>query len=170
MPVIFDTSFLAAMLDPKVQGGGDADIDERLRFLLSGLDKEREVVIVPTPALSEALIGAGDAAPQYLEILNKSARFRVAPFGERAAVEAAAAHREAIRAGDKKEGSASWAKVKFDRQIIAIARVEGVTRIYSNDSDIRRYLAGSGEIEVIKMEDLPSPPEPPRDLLSPEKK
>ena len=170
MAVLFDTSFLAAMLDPKVQGSGDADIDERLRFLLSGLDKEREVVIVPTPALSEVLIGAGDAAPQYLEILNKSARFRVAPFGERAAVEAAAAHREAIRAGDKKEGSASWAKVKFDRQIIAIARVEGVTRIYSNDDDIRRYLAGSGEIEVIKMGDLPSPPEPPRDLFSPEKK
>ena len=48
------------------------------------------------------------------------------PFGTRAAVEAAAAHREAMLAGDKREGSsASWAKVKFDRQIVAIAKVEG---------------------------------------------
>jgi predicted nucleic acid-binding protein len=112
------------------------------------------------------LIGASDVAPQYLEIINRSARFKVVPFGTRAAVEAAAAHREALRAGDKKEGTASWLKVKFDRQIVAIAKVEGATVIYSNDDDIRRFSARDG-LEVINLESLPSPPEKPQGDLFP---
>lgn len=98
--------------------------------------------------------------PQYLEIISRSARFKIAPFGTRAAVEAAAAHREALRAGDKKEGTASWLKVKFDRQIVAIAK-EGAEAIYSNDSDIEKFSARDG-IDVISLEKLPAPPEKPQ--------
>jgi predicted nucleic acid-binding protein len=77
------------------------------------LENAKAQIIVPTPALSEVLIGAADdSAHQYLEILNKSSRFRLAPFGERAALEAAASHREAITAGDKKEGAASWSNIR----------------------------------------------------------
>jgi hypothetical protein len=89
---------------------------------------------------------------------------RIAPFGSRAAVEAAARHREALREGDKMEGSANWAKVKFDRQIVAIAKVEGAERIYSNDDDIRRYGKADG-VQVIKLEDLEGPPEKTADLF-----
>jgi predicted nucleic acid-binding protein len=160
--VVFDSSFLIPLLDPEVKGIGQ--IDAKLRHLIATLDKQRDIVIVPTPALSETLIGAGDAAPQYLEILNKTSRFRIAPFGPRAAVEAAARHREALRAGDKKEGSESWAKVKFDRQIIAIAKVEGAERIYSNDADIRRFGKAEG-LEVIRLQDLPDPPAKTPDLF-----
>ncbi|GLR85843.1 hypothetical protein GCM10007857_25540 [Bradyrhizobium iriomotense] len=119
---------------------------------------------MPTPALSEVLIGAGDAAPSYLDILNKSARFKIAPFGSRAAVEAAARHREAIQAGDKREGSAGWAKVKFDRQIIAIAKVEGAERIYSEDSDVIRLGKAEG-FQVYRLEDLEEPPPKTPDLF-----
>ncbi len=156
MPVLFDTSFLVPLLDPKIKGGGDIDV--RLDYLLRTLEEAREIIVVPTPALSEVLIGAKDAAPQYLDIINRSSRFNDVSFDERAAVEAAAAHREAIGAGDKKEGSPSWTKVKFDRQIVAIAKVEGVTRIYSNDDDIRRY-ATRDQIELISINDLPIPTE-----------
>jgi hypothetical protein len=48
--------------------------------------------------------------------------------------------------------------VKFDLQIVAIAKVEGAERIYSNDGDIVRFGARDG-IEVITLEQLPSPPE-----------
>ncbi len=159
MPVVFDASFLIALLDPKIKGEGD--IDARVDFLVRTLDKTRTKIIVPTPALSEVLIGAGDAASQYLDIINRSVRFKVAPFGERAAIEAAAAHREAKQAGDKKEGAASWTKVKFDRQIAAIAKVENATVIYSNDDDIRRFSARDN-VEVISLESLPFPPEKPQ--------
>jgi predicted nucleic acid-binding protein len=164
MPVVFDASFLMALLDPKLKGTGD--IDARVDFLVRSLDKARNKIIVPTPALSEVLIGAGDASPKYLEIINKSARFKIVPFGTRAAVEAAAAHRAALRTGDKKEGSTSaWGKVKFDRQIVAIAKVEGADVIYSNDVDIERFSARDN-LEVIKLEQLPLPPEKQQGELS----
>jgi hypothetical protein len=159
--VVFDASFLIPVLDPQVKGvAGDA----RLEHLIATLDREKDVIVVPTPALSEVLIGAGDAAPKYLDILGKTARLRIAPFGERAAVEAAAKHREAIRVGDKKEGSESWSKVKFDRQIMAIARVEGAERVYSDDEDIYK-LGHSDGIQVIRSQDLDLPPEKTPDLF-----
>jgi predicted nucleic acid-binding protein len=160
--VVFDSSFLIKLLDPKVKGTGD--VDARLAHLIEMLDKQKDNIVVPTPALSEVLIGAGDAAPEYLDILNKSARFRIAPFGERAAVEAAARHREAKKVDDKKEGSASWAKVKFDRQIIAIAKVEGAERIYSEDSDIVRLGKPEG-FRVYQLVDLDPPPAKTPDLF-----
>jgi predicted nucleic acid-binding protein len=160
--VVFDASFLIPLLDPRIKGVGE--IDERLLHLIETLDKQRAIVVVPTPALSETLIGAGDAAPKYLETIGRTYRFRIAPFGQRAAVEAAARHREALRLGDKKEGSASWAKLKFDRQIVAIAKVEGADTIYSNDGDIQRYAKTDG-LTVIALGDLEGPPQAP-DLFS----
>ncbi len=163
MSVVFDASFLTALLDPTLKGAGD--VDTRVDHLVRSLDKSRKKIIVPTPALSEVLIGAGDAAPQYLDIINRSARFKIVPFGTRAAVEAAAAHRDAVRAGDKREGSgAPWGKVKFDRQIVAIAKVEGAGVIYSNDDDIRRFSVRDN-LEVVRLEDLPSPPARPQSDL-----
>ncbi len=155
MLVVFDAAFLVTLLDPQVKGTGDADT--RIEWLLKSLDKEKAKIVVPTPALSEVLIGAGDAAPDYLDIINKSSRFKVVPFGERAAVEVAAALREAIGAGDKKEGGRSWAKLKFDRQIVAIATVEGAERIYSDDPDIAR-ISKRDRIEVLSLKDLSPPP------------
>jgi hypothetical protein len=160
--VVFDASFLIPLLDPKVKGVGE--VDARLSHLIATLDKQKDTIVVPTPALSEVLIGAGDASPAYLEILNKMARIKIASFGPRAAVEAAARHRDAIRAGDKKEGSASWSKVKFDRQIIAIAQVEGAERIYSQDDDISRIGKAEG-LSVYRLEDLEEPPEKTPDLF-----
>jgi hypothetical protein len=164
MPVVFDASFLIALLDPTIKGEGSIDV--RVDFLVRSIDKARQKIIVPTPALSEVLIGAGAAAPRYLDILNRSARFKIVPFGTRAAVEAAAAHRDALRAGDKREGSeAPWAKVKFDRQIVAIAKVEGAEVIYSNDDDIGRF-AMRDNLQVVKLDKLPFPPEKPQGELS----
>jgi len=79
------------------------------------------------------------------------------PFDQRAAVEAAGAHRTALLAGDKKEGNDNWAKVKYDRQIVAIAVVEHASHIYSDDSDMRR-LVSKHNIEVVGLNDLPDRP------------
>jgi hypothetical protein len=54
--------------------------------------------------------------------------------------------------------------VKFDRQIIAIAKVEGAERIYSNDADIHRFGRAEG-LEVIRLQDLASPPARTPDLF-----
>ena len=163
MAVVFDASYLIKLLDSTVRG--DGRIDARLAFLLQSLERSRTKIVVPTPALSEVLVGAGTAAARYLDVIARSSRFRIAPFGTRAAVEAAAAHREAILGGDKREGGeASWRKVKFDRQIVAIAKVEGAPLIYSDDADIARLSRRDG-IEVIDFDQLPYPPEAPQGEL-----
>jgi hypothetical protein len=67
--------------------------------------------------------------------------------------------RAAIDTGDKRGGSAAaWAKVKFDRQIVAIAKVARATAIYSDDADVR-VLAATENIAVIGLAELPLAPE-----------
>jgi hypothetical protein len=51
-----------------------------------------------------------------------------------------------------------WAKVKFDRQIVAIAKVVGATVIYSDDKDVATLAKKQG-IETIGVADLPLPKE-----------
>jgi len=65
---------------------------------------------------------------------------------------------DALKAGDKKSGIlAPHNKVKFDRQIVAIAKVENVGTIYSDDQDVKA-LADRCGIQVVRVEDLPLPP------------
>ena len=49
-------------------------------------------------------------------------------------------------------------KGKYDRQIVAVAKVCGATTIYSDDKDVRT-LAKTVKIDVIGLADLPLPPE-----------
>lgn len=94
--VLFDANFLIYFLDPKIREGVGAN--PRIDYLVEAIQKRGERIIVPTPALSELLVKAGDAGPKYLDIIARSRFFRIAEFGERAAVEAAVLTREAIAA------------------------------------------------------------------------
>jgi hypothetical protein len=65
--------------------------------------------------------------------------------------------RDALGKQKKKgDSAATWAKLKYDRQIVAIAKVYGATNIYSDDSDIRTMASKEG-IKVIGLADLPVP-------------
>jgi hypothetical protein len=90
-------------------------------------------------------------------------------FDERAAVEAAARTYEARRRGQRKGGNpaAAKAKIKLGRQIVATAKVEGVTAVYSDDVDVIAYALKAG-LEGYRLADLPEPPQDPRHALSPE--
>jgi len=154
--VVFDASFLIPLLDEKAPELVPA-ARKKVRFLLSTINKANEVIVVPTPALSKLLVKAGEAGPEWIRILSKSARFKIAAFETLAAIEAAQMTAGAIAAGDKKGGVTSgWQKVKFDRQIIAIARVAGVEYVYSHDPDLK--MLASGNPEVQSFDDLPLPP------------
>jgi predicted nucleic acid-binding protein len=159
--VVFDANFLIYFLDSKIKDG--VGNNPRIDYLVETIQKSGERIVVPTPALAELLVKAGKAGPRYLEIVARSKFFRVAEFGERAAVEAAALTREAIAQGDKRGATpkAEWAKVKFDRQIVAIARVVGANAIYTNDKQLALHAKAIG-IEAIGMDDLPEPPTAPQ--------
>ncbi|MHB8885990.1 MAG: type II toxin-antitoxin system VapC family toxin [Methylovirgula sp.] len=96
---------------------------------------------------------------QIIEHLQKYAVFSIEPFDTRAAIEVAAMSRDAAASGNKRGNSnATWAKVKYDRQIVAIAKVNGATSIYSDDRDIAT-LAKTAKISVVSLADLPLPPQ-----------
>ena len=67
--------------------------------------------------------------------------------------------REALREGDLRADTQSTrAKLKFDRQIIAIAKTQRQTTICSDDEDIATLAEPLG-VEVVPVHALPVPPE-----------
>ena len=163
---VFDATALLHFLEPDAKAPLDPATNEpvtnaksRIDHLIETLEKQRETIVIPTPALSEVLVHANDAGPGYLEILNTSRCFRIEPFDQRAAVELAAMTREALHEGNLRAGTqATRAKLKFDRQIIAIARIQNEKSIFSDDDDIAT-LAKPLALEVIPVHALPLPPE-----------
>ena len=170
---VFDATALLLFLEPDARppldpetGASMADVGERVEFLVETLEKRRETILIPTPALSEVLVHAGDAGPTYLELLNDTRCFRIEPFDQRAAVELATMTQNAIAAGDLRAGTdATRARLKFDRQIIAIALTRGETTVYSDDDDVAKLGRPLG-LEVIPSHALPKRPEEPQFTLN----
>lgn len=164
--VLLDATAFALLVNPNAKVRNDpatgqpvSEAGRRFQFLQSQIEKSGGTILIPTPALAEVLVSIGDGAPEILEILIRSARFRIADFDKRAAVELASMTREAFQGGDKKSGSTEpWQKVKLDRQIIAIARVNQVEKIYSDDDGIKKFADLIG-MEVIQTWEMPLPPE-----------
>lgn len=170
--IVFDaTAFMLLVhpdakppIDPKT-GTPVTQVRERFAFLEQEIQRSGETILIPAPALAEVLVGLEDAGPAVLERLSRSARFKIAEFDTMAAVELAAMTREALRVGDKKAGSASpWQKIKIDRQIIAIARCRGATKIYSDDDGVAKFAAEIG-VEVVPTWSMPLPPTDPQQPL-----
>lgn len=164
--VVFDATMLMLLFRPEAgqpldsAGKPVTQVPERIRFLTDSLQKAKTKIIVPTPALSEALVRAGtDVSQRIVEEMGKSAVFHVADFDLLAAIEVAAMTRTAIEGGSKRgAGTGEWAKIKYDRQIIAIAKAARATAIYSDDDNVRTF-AQQFNLPVIRTADLPLPPE-----------
>ncbi len=165
--VVIDATMLMPLLRPDIPvpgGPSGAPIEkakERIDHLVKELERDKTKIIVPTPVLSEILVRAGaEASGKIIEHLQKFAVFRIEPFDTRAAIEVAAMTRELLDSRQRKRGTSNstWTKIKFDRQIVAIAKVHNVTTIYSDDDDIRQ-IASRAKIKVIGLADLPLPPE-----------
>ncbi len=164
--VVIDSTMLLLLFRPatrvptNAEGKAIVAPKERMDFLVEGLEKDRTRILVPTPALSEILVRAGARASQEIvDEITKHAVFRVEPFDTRAAIELAAMGREDLaRPRAKRDEAATYAKLKFDRQIVAIAKVNQATAMYSDDKDLRALASRTG-MKVIGLQDLPLPPE-----------
>lgn len=111
--------------------------------------------------MAELLIGVGHSRSQILHELTHSPKFLIAPFDTMAALELALLVEAFRRQSGKKKGDSggTWAKVKFDWQIVAISKQQNVSTIYSEDPDIKK-LAALVNITVKCVADLPLPPKP----------
>jgi len=162
--VVIDNDFLSLLLHPKSRAPKDPAtgkpierLPDRVEKLLEDWEGDQEKVIIPTPALSEFLILAGDEASNYLDEISARRMILVKPFDEMAAVELAAIELDDRKTGSKRGNvTAPWTKVRFDRQIVAIAKVNGAKRIYSNDGEVRKF-AGKLGIETVSAWELPLP-------------
>lgn len=141
MIIALDNSSFTLLVNPEARPPLDPETGETLthaKARIEGLINDlgsNDRLIMPTPALAEALIVAADAAGELLDRIQTFSRIAIAPFDQRAAAEAAMMHHEAIAVYGTKKGASSqpWQKVKFDRQIIAIAKVHRADVLYSDD-------------------------------------
>ncbi len=129
------------------------------------LTAAKEKIIIPTPVLCEVLVRADAAMSEYLGILNGSAAFRIVPFDQKAAIEAAIDMNAALKSGglraNAQDADTTKTKIKFDRQIVAIAKAEGAHTIYSDDKHVHSYASRAG-LKAIRTADLDLPPEDPQ--------
>jgi hypothetical protein len=158
--VVSDNSIFCLILHPDAKPRSSVDrVEDRIQYLLETLRDNKEVAIIPAPALSEFLVFAGRSAPEYLLKIRESSFLRIEAFDERAAIELADREISAREKGNKR-GSATasdWQKVKFDRQIVAVALVHKASTIYSDDPDIAAHGKDCG-VKVLALADLPLPP------------
>lgn len=175
--VVFDNTFLTLALHPLAKPPLDPStklpvnwLNERIELLLDTLADDHETIIIPTPVLSEFLILAGADGPKYLTQIDRGSIFRIEPFDTKAAIELATIEvsiRSSKSGRQNKRDSAqgTWAKIKFDRQIVTIAKVNGASRIYSDDEDVETFAKRCG-LSVVKTWELPLPEAAQTDLLS----
>jgi predicted nucleic acid-binding protein len=160
--VVFDTSLLLLAVHPEANPPNDPETDkpleyarQRVDYLIRTISKKKTTVIIPSPVLCELLFRSGKAVNEYVKKLHRSP-FLIVPFETRAAIECAQSLRKyGIRSSDK---VSPRAKIKFDRQIVAIAQVANAETIYSDDEDIFKY-GKQVDIKVVRSFELELDPD-----------
>jgi predicted nucleic acid-binding protein len=167
--IALDNTFLSLLLHPKARppldpatGQPVTRVEDRIEQLIDDLEQDNETILIPAPVLSEFLIPADKDGPRYLADIDANNMFTVASFDQKAAVELAVMNLDLLRSKGKKvnwrtnpQGEV-WSKVIFDRQIVAIAKTNNVSVIYSDDSGLETF-AKQQMIAVVKTWDLPLP-------------
>jgi predicted nucleic acid-binding protein len=152
LTVVFDTNLAIMLVRPDAMVARDAHgvmishAKERVDGLLAQLAANKTKIVIPTPVLAEVLVRSDEGERAALIArLTRSASFRVAGFDERAAIELADIEKKAIDGGDKRGGvEGPWTKIRFDRQIVAIARVADADTIYTDDGNLAKHAFSHG--------------------------
>ncbi len=150
MTVVVDTSMLIMLFDdaasPPVDRVTRQPIEhcrDRIQHFINTYGKTKgNRIVVPTPAISEFLVRVRSGLVQeYVGQIQRIRGVVIAPFSLLAAVELAEMQRMTIRRQGRirAAGADSRAKVKFDQQIVAIAKVERASLIYSDDKGLAAF-------------------------------
>jgi predicted nucleic acid-binding protein len=180
--VALDNTFLSVLLNPAGRipniPGTTTTIElakERAESVIAAIEKSRRKIILPAPACAELLTAIGPDAQQYLNVIGRSRIFEIGNFDARGAAELALLNRNIFAAADAQDKAEPYQKRKFDRQIIAICKVYGVTELYTDDIGVTNKAricgitpiglhevpipdsARQGKLELEPHEDLPDP-------------
>ena len=141
MRIIFDTNILVQAMtgmkdgcklsDPK-NGLEIPDPKRRIEALIDMVESSGGSIIIPTPVLAEYLVGIDKGDHQnHLRLIQRKSCFEIASFDEIAAIECA--QMPSIKELKAMMKSDTANKVKFDRQIISIAKSLNVDEIWTHD-------------------------------------
>lgn len=162
--VVFDATTIVLTIDPTAtppngpDGNPVPNCRERIEHLLSSLSKSKTPIIIPTPVVAEYLVGAGPNKMDYLNTFLNSKNFEVAPFDLRAAIDLSDLIDPDFKAKRLLDPTLTKAKIKFDRQIIAIAKSRRASRIYTDDGNMKTVAERNG-VAVTMTWEIPLPPE-----------
>lgn len=144
----------------KEASGQQQHMVRKTHLFLNALQEERESILIPTPALSEFLIGVKQEKwSRYLEIFQES--FRIMPFDYPAAQVAARITQKALSSDVSKAFDIKKEALKFDAAIIAIAKLAGAEYLITEDPHFKKITIPGMKImgvpEVKIQEDMVSP-------------
>lgn len=145
MPTVIDANVLVALFTKNLDDKRDA----RVRGLINDTRSARGRLIIPSPALAEFSVRASD---EELAFLHSQPIFKIAPFDAITAIECGLLIRNVFATESKKDRQ----KIKFDLQILAIAKAQGARRLVTNDDQLRKR-AIRFDIQGVDLADIPIP-------------
>lgn len=111
------------------------DPERRVEALIDMIESSGGAIIIPTPVLAEYLVGIDKKDHQtHLNLIQRQSCFEIASFDEIAAIECA--QMPSIKELKEMMKSDTANKVKFDRQIISIAKSLNVDEIWTHDKGV----------------------------------
>jgi len=85
--LLFDNNFLTYLLNQNSRPPAHSETGDpvehakaRVEYLIQCLEKSKERVLIPTPALAEVLVFAGDALEEWMNIINTTSVLEVVDF------------------------------------------------------------------------------------------
>lgn len=164
MKVAFDNTFLTLLIHPDSDSPLDpttglpvTHIKHRIEALIDDIQRRKATIVIPSPCLAEVLTAASDPMKVKAAIDMESV-LEVAAFCDRSAIELAILNKKHKEDGNKRgPGTGEWQKVKLDKQIVATAKANGATVLYTDDANQTSFALEAG-MEVIHTWDLPLPP------------
>ncbi|AON05419.1 TPA: type II toxin-antitoxin system VapC family toxin [Pseudomonas aeruginosa] len=164
MKIVIDTNVLVQIM----QDDGATDlmnpetgevVDDAFRravALVEQIETMKGTVILPAPVVSEYLLGIERSSYQtHLDIINSAKSIEVVPFDQLAAVECALlVTNQELKNMDP---DAKMAKLKYDRQILAIAVASGAKEIWTHDKQLFKRARAVGITPKSLSDILPRP-------------
>lgn len=165
MRIVLDTNVLiqvlrgakpgSVLLDPAT-GQVVERLEARAEALIEAIDAKGGLVLIPAPALAEYLIGVHrDHYQEHLDVISGTSCFQIVDFDQIAAIECARMVDDAeLKQLDQ---TGTKAKLRFDRQIIAISLANAADEVWTHDAGLFAKAAHCG-LNVKSLADIdPNP-------------
>ena len=170
--IVFETSIVVLTITPNARAPRDpatgqpvTNCKDRIDHFIEKLRNNGERILIPTPVLAEFLVKAGPNKMEYLDLFMKQGAFAIGAFDTLAAVELAELLDADLQSGKPLDPGTTRAKLRFDRQITAIGKVNGATRICTDDVQLGEFADKHGmkPVYVWNLDERPPPPPKPEE-------